>query len=82
VDEEVYAPKQYDVAGVDLIGHRQEDGSIKLGPGGGGAHLPDFPKSVRVVGVVYNLERITKNRELSNLSKDHDGYNIEWGEYM
>jgi hypothetical protein len=78
--EEGYSPKPWEVAGFELIGYRQEDGSIRLG-NEKGTHLPDFPKEVEAFGVVYCLEEVRKNKDEYNLSPDHEGYRIEWGVY-
>lgn len=78
-----YVPKPYEVAGFELMGYRQADGSIKLGPEGKGVHLPNFPKEVAAFGVVYTLERVKRNIDLApDLPEDHEGYSIEWGEYV
>lgn len=75
-----YEPKPWEVAGFEIIGYRQEDGSIRLG-NDGGTHLPDFPKEVKAFGIVYCLEDVRKNKDECDLTPEHEGYRIEWGVY-
>jgi len=78
-----YQPKPDDLAGFDLVGFRQPDGRVYLGEeGGAGTNLPDFPAEVEMLGKVYTLEEVKKNREMFDLDEDHPGYNIEWGIYV
>lgn len=63
-----YQPKPYDIAGFDIYGERQPDGSIKIGPPPAQpesrderTHLPDFPDSIEVCGAVYTLEYVKPN---------------------
>lgn len=78
-----YKPKRYEIAGVDLIGYRQPDGSIRLGKNDPDAsRLPNFPKSIEVEGIVYTLELIRKNDERNSLPDNHSGKHIEWGTYV
>lgn len=77
-----YKAKKYDLAGFDLFGRRQSDGTIMLGIGSNPTPMDDFPKEVEVLGVVYTLEYIKKNDDpLGKLANDHPGKNIEWGIY-
>jgi len=63
-----YAPKPWEIAGFELYGERQDNGSIKLGTHDPASQLPDqrtqvpaFPEKVEVVGVVYTLEFVKEN---------------------
>lgn len=79
-----YKPQCYEIAGVNLIGYRQADGSVVLGDQTHGTHLPDFPEDIDVEGVTYSLEYVRKNREESPdiVVPGHPGYPIEWGIYV
>jgi hypothetical protein len=81
-----YEPKPFDIAGFELIGYRQVDGTILLGAGGAkgqGTPTADFPKEVTVCGATYTLENIKKNDVLFGpLANAHPGKHIEWGEYV
>lgn len=91
-----YKPKPYDIAGFDIYGERQPDGSIKIGAPpipdtvetDQRTHLPDFPESIEVCGAVYTLEYVKPN-ELSDelrarLSPERLAHNekICWGIYV
>lgn len=85
-----YRPQKYEIAGIDLFGERQDDGTIKLGPRmqvtgtrtpDNRTQVSDFPDEIEVEGVTYVLEEIRLNRVECNLSPGHPGYNIEWGVY-
>ena len=81
-----YEPKPFEIAGVDLYGERQDDGTVLIGSSNHGpaTPLPDFPSELKVAGAVYTLEYIKKNRdEVPNVVvPGHPGYNIEWGVYV
>jgi hypothetical protein len=71
-----------DLAGFDLCGTRQPDGSIKLD---GGAVYEDWPKEVELPGInrTYTLEHVKKNlKNRKPLPDDHPGRYIEWGIYV
>ena len=81
-----YQPKPFEIAGVDLFGRRQSDGSVILGghPTSNGTPMPDFPQEVEVCGAVYTLEFIKKNKDEAPdvVVPGHPGYDIEWGIYV
>lgn len=76
-----YAATKEDIAGLDLIGHRQDDGSITLGSG---VNLPAFPEEVEIAGATFTLEDVRENdgpwRETA--APDHPGLRICWGVYV
>lgn len=82
----VYEPKPFEIAGVDLFGRRQPDGTVLVGPspsGTGGTRLPDFPEKIRVCGAVYTLEFVRKNNQDGPAADPgHPGHDIEWGVYV
>ncbi len=52
-----YYPQQWEVAGFELCGWKQPDGSIVLGPNPvTGSKVKEWPKEVHVCGVTYTLE--------------------------
>ena len=88
-DVGTYHPKAFEIAGFDLFGERQSDGSIKLGakPRLGPddrTHLSAFPEKVRVQGATYELEFVKENLDGqgNRLPPDHPGHNICWGVYV
>lgn len=93
-DEDAYVPEPWEIAGFDLFGERQDDGSIKLGsrsqvPGfpDTRTHLPAFPEAVAVVGVDYTLEFVKENEwegraEVEKANPDDPRLRICWGIYV
>lgn len=89
---DIYAPKPGEVAGFDLYGERQDDGSIKLGTAStipevpdNRTHLPAFPDNVEVLGRVYTLEFIRGNDEgewAKTAPVDDPRRRICWGVYV
>lgn len=84
-----YKPQPFEIAGVDLSGERQDDGTVKIGtkPNFGPdnrPNLPDFPEEIDVCGTIYTLEFIKKNRDEAPdvVVPGHPGYNLEWGIYV
>jgi hypothetical protein len=77
-----YEPKKGEVAGFDLVGHRQADGSIILGTPPTSESIPEFPEEVKAFGAVYTLEYIKKNDPDDKLPNEHSGKTIEWGIYV
>ena len=84
-----YAPRKYEIAGFDLLGERQDDGSIKLGSKprfspDDRTHLPAFPEEVEVGGIVYKLEFVKENQGewRKTAPPDHPGLRICWGVYV
>jgi len=79
-----YIPKKYEIAGFELYGERQDDGSIKLGASSETTHLPAFPEQVEVCGVVYTLECVTENEwdGRDSCSPDDPRLRICWGVYV
>lgn len=82
-----YRPKPFEIAGVDLFGRRQSDGSVIIGDArnlGDGTPMPDFPQEIEVCGAVYTLEFIKKNKDEAPdvVVPGHPGYGIEWGIYV
>lgn len=84
-----YQPKPMEIAGVDIVGERQSDGTLKLGTAS--TVLPDtrdavdaFPEEVEVCGATYTLETVRKNKDdfPAVVVPGHPGYNIEWGIYV
>lgn len=73
-----YQPNPGEIAGFDLFGRRQEDGTVKIGSN----TYPDFPQECRCEGMTYTLELIKKNKDEGNLAPGHPGYDIEWGIYV
>jgi hypothetical protein len=74
-----YKPQKYDLAGFDLVGYRQPDGSIRLGSK---VIVSEFPPEVELIGVVYTLEEIVVNDKDGTLSEDHPGKHLMWGIYV
>ena len=74
-----YVAKKGDLAGFDLIGRRQDDGSIRLGARGEGEALPDWPEEVELLGNVYTLEEVKKQNGPQVPIGNRD---IEWGIYV
>lgn len=70
-----FKPESGDLAGIDLIGRRTEDGSLRLGVLGQGKSLPDWPKEIDVLGTIFTLE------EVKIVEKPNDA-NLEWGIYV
>lgn len=56
-----YQLRGEDLAGFDLYGERNDDGTITLGHTEPKLTLPDFPDEVEVLGNVYTLECIRWN---------------------
>jgi len=79
-ENQPYIPKPAEIAGIDLYGLRQKDGSILIGEKNP-THLKDFPENIIVCDRVYGLESISKNKDDCSLSETDKGYNIEWGIY-
>lgn len=89
---ETYTPKRGEVAGLDLYGERQDDGTIKLGsaPSMGDdhrTHVREFPEEIEVEGVVYTLEFVKENhwQGREQLEKDDPSdmrLRICWGVYV
>lgn len=87
-----YKPRKYEIAGVDLYGERQDDGTVKLGPtptigDDHRTHLRAFPEEMLVEGVVYTLEFIKENHwpGREQLEKDDPSdmrLRICWGVYV
>jgi hypothetical protein len=85
----VYRPDAYEIAGFDLCGERQSDGSIKIGffrPGlpDDRTHLPAFPEQVQVEGVTYELEFVKENEweGRAHADPDDDRLKLCWGVYV
>jgi len=70
------------LAGFDLIGYRQPDGTILLGMEGNQHPMADFPEEAEILGNTYTLEKVRKNDPDDKLKADHPGKNIEWGLYV
>lgn len=84
-----YKPRKFEIAGVDILGERQDDGSIKLGaePSIGPdtrTHLPAFPEKIDVEGVTYTLEDVRENdgKWRETAPPDHPGLRLCWGVYV
>lgn len=73
--------KENEMAGFEIIGYRQKDGSLRLGDEEEGELMNDFPKSVITTYGTFSLEDVRLNDENGNLPSDHPGKNIEWGIY-
>jgi len=67
------------LAGFELIGYRQADGTILLG---NKVPMNNFPKEVEILGAAYSLEDVKLNDEDDTLPADHEGKFIEWGIYV
>lgn len=93
--EKPYVPKEWEIAGFDLFGERQDDGSIKLGhhnpnlPGlpDKRTHVPAFPKEVEAFGAVYTLEFVKENEwegraEVEKNNPADPRLRICWGIYV
>jgi len=78
-DSKPYYPKQYDLAGFDIAGELQDDGTICLSVGD---TVEAFPPEVKLLGVVYTLENTLLNREANDLQPSDPGYNLCWGQYV
>ena len=77
-DPPLYIPKRGEVAGFELHGYRQPDGTIRLGSDDKyGTALPEFPGLVEVAGAEYRLEYINQNVD----AKGEVRNNMEWGVY-
>lgn len=89
---ETYTPKRGEIAGVDLFGEIQKDGTIKLGsaPRLGDDHrtqVREFPEEIEVEGVVYKLEDVRKNtwhgrEQVEKDDPDDPRLSIVWGVYV
>lgn len=77
----IYEPKAGQIAGLELIGYRQQDGTIKLGTQSG-EHLENFPEEIQTPYGIFTLEFIKKNDEEDVLPPTHEGKMIEWGVYV
>ena len=75
-----YEPKPGEIAGFEIIGYRQPDGTVKI-PNEDAEAVLDFPEEVRVCGATYTLEGVNKNDEDGTMPDDHGGKYIEWGLY-
>ncbi len=73
-----YTLKRSELAGFDVIGYRQADGTIKLGSQNG-TQLDDFPDEIELNGNVFALEEV---KSQGHLPADHPGRVIEWGIYV
>lgn len=69
-----------EIAGFDLIGFRQPDGTILLGTNE--IPMSDFPAEAEILGQVYTLENVVLNDANGDMPDDHPGKNIEWGQYV
>lgn len=87
-----YQPKPFEVAGVDLIGERQSDGSIKLGSASRfgpdtRTSVPAFPEEIEVCGATYTLEYVKENdwagrKALEQSDPNDPRLRICWGIYV
>lgn len=74
-----YLVRHTDLAGFDLIGRRQEDGTLKLGPFGEGEQLDDWPEEAEILGKVFILEEVKKQDGPKVPENKRD---VEWGIYV
>lgn len=83
-----YQPEQYEIAGFELYGERQDDGTILLGFGPDKKKVDDFPEEVELTGSVYTLEFVRDNklsdelRERYGDAKANEAERICWGVYV
>lgn len=78
----IYEAKKGQIAGFEVIGYRQKDGSVQLGNPENGDILTDFPNEIKTPYGIFQLESIKSNDEEDKLPNDHPGKNIEWGIYV
>lgn len=80
-----FEPKNGEVAGLELVGYKQADGTIRLGDYKRGKILKEFPPCVRVAGAVYTLEEVKwqadswKPEDMKDWTEQQR--TIGWGEY-
>lgn len=72
--------KPGDIAGFELYGERQADGTILVGtpPVGNRRRLEDFPETIELLGMTYTLEEVRRNRDMFPGPVPP----IEWGLYI
>jgi hypothetical protein len=67
-----YIARPEDIAGFDLYGTRNNDGTITIGHSAPEVTLPSFPDEVELLGNVYTLEFVRENGD------DGDGRIEKW----
>lgn len=77
----IFKVKTGQIAGFEVIGYRQKDGTIKLG-NQNGEQLADFPEAIETPYGIFTLELIKKNDKDNSLPPGHEGKDIEWGIYV
>lgn len=81
-----YVLRPEELAGFDVYGERQDDGSITLGSCGTKVNVPAFPQEVTIPGYgTYTLEGVRENSEGMDPQRfppDHKGWRICWGIYV
>ena len=60
-EDNPYKPQTYDLAGVDMGGRRQPDGTILVSTSG--TNLEDWPECILLCGSVFTLEEIHHGRD-------------------
>lgn len=79
-----YQLRPEDLAGFDIYGSRNNDGTITIGHAEPTVRLPAFPDKVEVLGNVYTLEAVTENDGMwrENAEPNDPRLRICWGVYV
>jgi len=79
--ESMYQPKMHEIAEIELSGHRQTDGSIKLGEHMFGETMEDFPKTLKTPYGIFQLKSIKRDVKENDFLENHPQKHAEKAVY-
>lgn len=78
----MYEPKIHEIAEIELSGHRQNDGSIKLGEYIAGETMEDFPKTLKTPYGIFQLKSIKRDVKENDFLENHPQKHAEKAVYV